>query len=187
MPVQHHTHSGGDSGPPLKGNEALVDLSVPTAKLEDGAVTNVKVADATLAKAKLAANTIRLELPLSILTNEQTALAADATGVKYTAPYNILISADMLQSAKAVYIEGHIEASAADSVTAIELYDVTAALVRGSASGNAGARVRSADLLASLVAGNEHTARINVTTASATAGATTGVRRIALVLVIGIS
>ena len=95
--------------------------------------------------------------------------------------------ARVLQSAKAAYIEADIEASAADSVTAVELYDSTAAVVRGSASANAGDRGRSADLKASLVGGNEHQVKINVTTVSATAGATTGVRRAALVLVLGVS
>ena len=172
--------------------DELIDrvLSADTAgraKMADGFVDSAKVLDSSLAKGDLAADTIRLEVPIPILTNEQTGLAADATGVKYTSAYTLLISADMLQSAKAAYIEADIEASAADSVTAVELYDSTAAVVRGSASGNAGDRVRSADLLASLVGGNEHQARINVTTASATAGATTGVRRAALVLALGIS
>ena len=157
------------------------------AKVADGFVNSAKVLDGDLVKGDLAADTIRLEVPIPILTNEQTGLAADATGVKYTSAYTLLISADMLQSAKAVYIEADIEASAADSATAVELYDSTAGVVRGSASGNAGDRVRSADLKASLVGGNEHQARINVTTASATAGATTGSKRAALILVVGIS
>jgi len=127
-----------------------------------------------------------IEIPLTLLTHQQVGLAADALAVVYTAPYNILISAAMLKWAAAVYIEAHIEASHVDSVTDIELYDVTAALVRGAASANAGARVRSADILAALVAGNEHTVRITVTTASATAGATTGCRRASLIIVFAV-
>ena len=164
----------------------LVDAAVATAKLADAGVTEVKVADGAITKAKITADTIRIEIPISLLTNSQTGLAADATGVKYETPYQLLVSADMLQSAKAAYIEAHIEASATDSATAVEFYDVTAAAVRGSASANAGARVRSADFKGSLVAGNEHTVRIDVTTASATAGATTGVQMARLILVIGI-
>jgi len=161
--------------------------SITTDRIRDLAVTGAKVANATLEKGKLVADTVRLEVPIPVLTNEQTGLAATATGVIYTAPYSFLISSDMLQSAKAVYLEADIEASATDSVTAVELYDATAGAVRGAASANAGDRVRSADLKASLVAGNEHTVRVNVTTASATAGATTGVRRAALILVVGVS
>lgn len=138
-------------------------------------------------RADIAPDAIRLELPLPVLTEAQLGLAADAVGVKYTSAYTFLVSADMLHSAKAAYLEADIEASHADSVTAVELYDATALTVRGAAAANAGDRVRSADLLASLVAGNEHQVRINVTTASATVGATTGVRRAALVLIIGIS
>ena len=165
----------------------LADAAVATVKLADAGVTEVKVADGATTKAKITADTIRIEIPISLLTNSQTGLAADATGVKYETPYQLLVSADMLQSAKAAYIEAHIEASATDSVTAVEFYDATAAAIRGSASANAGARVRSADFKGSLVAGNEHTVRIDVTTASATAGATTGVQMARLILVIGIS
>ena len=158
------------------------------AKVADGFVNSAKVLDGDLVKGDLAADTIRLEVPIPILTNEQAGLAADGTaGVRYTTAYTFLISTDMLQSAKAVYIEADIEASNADSVTAVELYDSAAGVVRGSASANAGDRVRSADLKASLVGGNEHQVKINVTTVSATAGATTGVRRAALVLVLGVS
>ena len=164
----------------------LADAAATTVKLADAGVTEVKVADGAITKAKISADTIRIEIPVPLLTNSQTGLAADATGVKYETPYQLLVSADMLQSAKAAYIEAHIEASATDSATAVEFYDVTAAAVRGSASANAGARVRSADFKGSLVAGNEHTVRIDVTTASATAGATTGVQMARLILVIGI-
>ena len=125
---------------------------------------------------------LRVEIPVELLAHQQISLAADATGVKYTTPYTFLISADMIQQANAFYIEAHIEASVTDSVTAVEFYDETGVAVRGTASGNAGARVRSADFLGSLVAGNEHSVRVNVTTASATAGATTGVRRAALII-----
>jgi len=149
-------------------------------------IVTEEVADGAITKAKISTDTIRIEIPIPLLTNSQTGLAADATGVKYETPYQLLVSADMLQSAKAAYIEAHIEASATDSATAVEFYDVTAAAVRGSASANAGARVRSADFKGSLVAGNEHTVRIDVTTASATAGATTGVQMARLILVIGI-
>jgi hypothetical protein len=159
----------------------------PAERLRNGSVTNVKIADGTIAKAKLAANTILIEEQIPVLTDEKAGLAADSTGVKYTAPYKFLISSDLLSCAKAVYIEADIEASNADSVTAVELYDTTAGVVRGSASGNSGDRIRSSDLKASLVAGNEHTVRINVTTASATAGATTGVRAVRLITSLGVS
>jgi len=140
----------------------------------------------SLTKNRFVADTIKIEQQIPVLTNEQTGLAADSTGVKYTTPYTFNLSTRLLDSAKAVYIEGDIEASETDSVTAVELYDATALAVRGSFSGNAGDRLRSGDLKASLVAGNEHQIRVNVTTASATAGATTGVRRSSLIVEIGV-
>ena len=52
MPVAHHTHSGGESGSKLKGSEALIDDSVPSAKLE-GSV--VKYADVEISSAEILA------------------------------------------------------------------------------------------------------------------------------------
>jgi len=127
-----------------------------------------------------------IEIPLDILTHQQVGLAADSTGVKYTSPYYILIPAAFLKWASEVYLEAEIEASNTDSVTAVEFYSETAAAVRGSVSANASVRARSDDFLANLVAGEEHSIRINVTTASATTGATTSVRRVALILVISV-
>ena len=51
MPIEHHTHSGGDSAPVLNGAEALIDLSTPKEKLEDGLLSadvagRAKMADA---------------------------------------------------------------------------------------------------------------------------------------------
>ncbi|MBA7597124.1 hypothetical protein ES703_04119 [subsurface metagenome] len=50
MPIPHHTHSGGDSGPPLNASEALVDASIPTAKLDP---TLVQYAEVEISSAEI--------------------------------------------------------------------------------------------------------------------------------------
>ena len=50
MPVQHHTHSGGESAPVLDGKEALQDKSVPSAKLDDSVI---KYADIEISSAEI--------------------------------------------------------------------------------------------------------------------------------------
>lgn len=140
-----------------------------------------------LAYSELKTDTIQVPIYLPLLTNEQTGLAADSGGVKYTTPYHWLADTNVKKHLKALYIEAHIEASHADSRTDIELYSESAAVVRGFVRANAGARVRSADFVAALVEGEEHSVRVNVTTASTTAGATTGCRMARLVMLYGIS
>ena len=140
------------------------------------------IADASTPKGKLESNTISLIVPLQII-KDATGLAADSTGVKYTSG-KIKIDTNGLKSAK---IRATWSASATDSVTAIELYDETAAVVRGSVSGNAGTDVESSDLSGVIVSGNLHSLRVNVTTASATSGATTDVTYAILELQYGYS
>ena len=41
--VMHHRHSGGDSGPPLDGSEALEDHSVPQVKLDESTIQYAQV------------------------------------------------------------------------------------------------------------------------------------------------
>ena len=118
----------------------------------------------------LESNTISFILPLQLI-KDQSGLAADSTGVKYTSG-KFKISKNGLKS---VVIRASWSASHTDSVTAIELYDENAGAVRGSISGNTGTDVEASVDVASLVDGNLHSLRINVTTASATAGATTDV------------
>jgi parallel beta-helix repeat protein len=101
----------------------------------------------------------------------RTGLAADSTGVKWTSA-EVLLPPGAFWSAA---VEATWTASNADSVTAIELYDATAGAVKASVSGNAGTNAKSS--YARLTPGNRHVVRVNVTTASATAGATTDVTK----------
>jgi hypothetical protein len=107
----------------------------------------------------------------AIKETPRTGLVATSTGVKWESIDLLLPPVEMLRYAT-IAIEATWVASATDSVTAIELYDQTAGAVKASVSGNAGTNVKSAYV--SLIAGNIHRVRVNVTTASGTAGATTG-------------
>ncbi len=88
---------------------------------------------------------------------------------------------------KSAVLRATWSASETDSVTAIELYDVTAGAVRGSLSGNADTDAETSIDVSALVDGNLHELRVNVTTASATSGATTDVKYAILELTYGIS
>jgi hypothetical protein len=135
-------------------------------------------------KAQLAADTIRLEIPIP-LGFIPTGLATDATGVKFESK-QYLVSADVLACAKAAYFETDLQQLTGGTV-ALELYDYTAAAVVASLSQSATTkRVRSADIKASLVSGNPVGVQFNVTTAGA-AGSVGGGCSPVLIVVIGIS
>lgn len=103
----------------------------------------------------------------------QTGQVADATGVQYTGQTNQNVDSWLLNDERTVYVEGATASSAGDEVVDVEVYDPTAAVVVGSVSITGGSkRARSTDISASLTAGNDVYVRFNVTTASATAGAT---------------
>ena len=132
---------------------------------------------------RLAANTIQFLIPIPGIPTAQTGLAADSTGVKYEG-FRFKIKTRHLKSA---VLRATWTASHTDSETAIELYDVTADAVRGSVSGNTGTDTEASIDTSSLVDGNLHELRVNVTTASATSGATTDVTYAILELTYGIS
>lgn len=113
-----------------------------------------------------------IEIPVPVIFEvAKTGLAADSTGVKFESLPIIPPVSDYLT----VAIEATWTASATDSITAIEVYDATASAVKTSVSGNNGTDVKSSYV--TVTAGNKLTVRVNVTTASATAGATTTVNK----------
>jgi len=138
-----------------------------------------------LTKAQLAADTIRLEIPIP-LGYIPTGLATDSTGVKFESK-QYLISSDVLACAKAAYFESDLQQLTGGTVT-LELYDYAAAVVRDSfALSAATKRNRStANIKDSLVAGNPVGVRFNVTTAGA-AGSVGGGCSPVLIIVVGIS
>jgi hypothetical protein len=162
----------------------IVDGEVRTADIGDAQVTNPKVAAGTLTKDRLAADAIRAEVavPLGYIP---TGLATDSTGVKFESKQH-LISSDLLACAKAAYFESDLQQLTGGTV-ALELYDYAAAAVITSLSLSATTkRARSADIKASLVAGNPVGARFNVTTSGA-AGSVGGGASPILIVVLGIS
>ena len=164
------------------GTDELADSSVTTAKIVDAAVTTAKIADANVTTAKLASDAVKVTIPI-VGVHDQTGLAADSTGVKYEGP-RFKIDTTGLKSAT---LRGTWSASNTDSVTAIELYDVTGAAVVGSISGNTGSDTEGSITISNITSGNLHELRVNVTTASATSGATTDVKYGVLELVYGFS
>mgnify|MGYP000279970537 CR=1 FL=1 len=151
--------------------------------VERGAIEgNADIIDGSIPAKKLQTNAISFIIPI-LGIYERTGLAADSTGVKYEGP-RFKIDTNGLKSAK---IRATWTASETDSETAIELYDVTAGSVVGSVSGNAGTDVESDELKDAITSGNLFELRVNVTTASATAGATTDVKYAILELVYGYS
>jgi hypothetical protein len=124
---------------------------------------------------------VEFDIIVPVIVEVSRQVAADSTGVKWT-------SVDLIPPVLnyvSVAIEATWTASTTDSVTAIELYDATAAVVKASVSGNAGTNVKSSYV--SLTPGNKHNVRINVTTASATAGATATVTKALLYFKVKIS
>ena len=138
-----------------------------------------------LTKAQMAADTAQWAIIIPIISETpRTGLTADATGNKW-ASINIIPQAAEIDCLKGAYVEATWTATATDSVTQIEIYDTTAAASLVSVSGNAGTDVRSS--AATLTAGNTINVKVNVTTASATGGATTDVTKALLILQMGIS
>ena len=138
-----------------------------------------------LTKAQVAADTIRFSVQIpAIFEVAKTGLAADSTGVKFESQ-DLVFTAAELACVKGIYLEATWTASATDSITSIELYDVNSAAVLASVSGNTGTSVRSA--AGNLTAGNYNRVRVNVTTASATVGATTDCSKAVVILLFGVS
>jgi len=119
---------------------------------------------------------------------EQSGLAAESTGVKFDSGFRLKVDDVMKRFLKAAYLEAAKSSSHGDEVTAVELYDddegalATSFDITGSSS-----RTRSSDISDNLTIGHEYHIRWNVTTASATSGATFDAIGVRLLLVYGIS
>jgi len=162
----------------------IADAQITTAKIADGAVTNVKIAAGTITKDRLATDTIRIEIPIT-LTRFPKGLDAATTGVKDESN-SYLVSSDLLACAKAIYFEAGLEQISSGAAVAVELYGATEGAVIASLSFTSPSkRARTADIKASLVAGREYYARINVVTA--VTGGVCGGSEPKLIVVIGIA
>ena len=153
-------------------------------KIKSRSITGDRIASGTITKDRLATDTIRLEIPIT-LTRFPKGLDAASTGVK-DASNAILISSDLLSCAKAIYFESGLEQITSGATVAVELFGVTEAAVIASLSFTATSkRARTGDIKASLVAGREYYARINVT--KAVSGGLCGGAEPKLIIVVGIS
>ena len=119
-----------------------------------------------------------------VFESAQTGLTADATGVQFTSQ-PITITENMADLLKESYIETTFAATQTDAVIEIQLYDNTAGSVITSVSSDSATNEKSADG-GELTVGNEIVVRAEVTTASATDGATFDLEKANIILGYGI-
>ena len=144
---------------------------VTSERIANKAVRNAHVDTNAITSDKLASDAVGARVYF-LGVYERTGLAADATGVKYEGP-RIKVKKRHL---KAATLRATWTASHSDSVTAIEVYNVTKGQVVGSVSGNTGDDQEVSLDLTKIDDGDLVEVRVNVTTASATSGATTDVK-----------
>jgi len=103
----------------------------------------------------------------------QTGLAADSTGIKYTSQRYRLLDAELVSGIQTAYIEASKTSSAGDETVTVELYDETVGSVVGSITiTGASNYTRGPINIGTARQGNQVSVRWNVTSASATSGAT---------------
>jgi len=139
-----------------------------------------------IAKSQLASNTIQWVEVIDLL-NGELSVDASATGDTDSA-FDIKLDAELLQSAKAAYLEvAYTWAATADGT--IKLYDVTAAADVTDAAisltgGESSRRDRTADFLSNLTSGHDVRLRVTIT---ATASETATIHAARLIIVCGAS
>jgi len=174
---------------PSLGPEAYAIIVNNFQELENllnGKLTGDNVADWSLSAAKLAANEIQLTIDVPVITY-QVSVAADTTGAKTFSSSTVLLDAATLKHLKsAKLIVDYTWAATADGT--IQLYDSTAAAVRGASTAKAGGESSAweAFTVSGLAAGNTMVIRANITLAGA-AGETVRVNRAFLRLTLGVS
>jgi len=139
-----------------------------------------------IAKSQLASNTIQWVEVIDLLNGE---LSVDASAAADTdSAFDIRLDAELLQSAKAAYLEvAYTWAATADGT--IKLYDVTdAADISGTSisltGGESSRRDRTADFLSNLTSGHDIRLRVTIT---ATASETATIHAARLIIVCGAS
>jgi len=137
----------------------------------------------------LVEKTIQIAVPV-VLLGKSVSVAIDSTGVK-DASGHFTLTSEMIKHLKEAYLEAQADTpSATDAAVDVELYNETdGAVVAKVTFSGAGGHLKSGDIASSLkdLAGKVLSGRINVTTASATSGATQVFRSIVLLLVLGVS
>ncbi|WP_457751051.1 hypothetical protein [Thermococcus sp.] len=130
-------------------------------------------------------DTIQVKIPVLIPDSVQDGLAADSTGVKWTSAFKFRIPKRHLKN---IVLRASWTASATDSVEEIDLIDAASGSTVCSVSGNAGTDVESINFnSANLTDDGLVYVQAQVTTASATAGATFSIGYIVVEIRLGIS
>ena len=138
---------------------------------------------------KLAENTIQIAIPIHLLANTVT-ININSTGTKINTGH-FTLTEEMVKHLKEAYLEARASTpSATDATVKVELYNVTDASIVTSVTfaGDGGTKI-SSDISSTLktLVGKVLSGRVEVTTASATTGATQDINSIVLRLVLGIS
>jgi len=150
------------------GYDHIKEATIQTAQLADKAVTNAKIADGTIEYTKLADNTIQFSVDIPILGGASQTVAADAVGTPAFPHTTFRITTEVLRHlVSAALILDYAWAPTADGT--FELYDKTAAEVRGSSSAKTGGETSEweAFTVIGLDAAGEHVVRAKITTAGA--------------------
>jgi len=134
---------------------------------------------------QLISDTIQVKIPVLIPDSVQSGLAADSTGVKWTSAFKFRVPKRHL---KDIVLRATWTASATDSVTEIDLIDAATSNVVCSVSGNAGTDTESTNFnSANLTDDGLVYVQAQVTTASATSGATFSIAYVVVELRLGVS
>jgi len=146
---------------------------------QDGVVKHARTGE------DLAKYMVKIAIPIHLLA-KSTTIAIDSTGIKENTGH-FEIEEEMLKHLSAAYLEAFaIDPTATDAVVRAELYNVTdASLITYVEFAGEGGLKKSANIADTLktLSGKVLCGRINVTTASATSGATQAFRSIVLVLI----
>jgi len=112
-------------------------------------------------------NDIQIRVTLAQIESK-TGLAADTTGVKASSPKTAIIAKHL----KAIRVRASVTAIPADATVRVEIYNETKATVLGYAEFAGAAGETAAEVTSGWSDGDIVYLRVNVVTASATAGAT---------------
>lgn len=134
---------------------------------------------------QMISDTIQIKIPVTIPDSVQSSLAADSTGVKYTSAFKFRIPA---RHVKDIVVRSTWTASATDSVTEIDLIDESSGNIIASVSGNAETDIESSNYNSANLTDDGLTyVQAQITTASATTGATFDIAYITVEIRLGVS
>jgi len=154
-----------------------------TEDIKDGAVITEKIKDGIITIPKIKLDEIQVKIPQVFIERGTGSLAADSVGVKYTSPIKLRL---LKKHVKSGVIRTTWVASHTDSRTNIYIWALTDGIKVAEVSGNAGTNVEGAVTLPT-TDNQLCEMRVEVTTASATAGATTACHYAVAELLLGIS